>query len=130
MPSCRSLRESEAVIVTPVIITQVIILLTTGMQLLSGIERNAGATSVRAVVNETMIETMIAGTGMNVVIADQTGMSAIKREEIGIGVVIILTENLTQKRILRTRAAERMSLIVGSTALDSTEQLDRMPILN
>ena len=92
MPSYRSLRESEAAIATPVIITQVIILLTTGMQLLSGIERNAGATSVRAVVNETMIETMIAGTGMNAVIADQTGMSAIKREEIGIVVVSILTE--------------------------------------
>ena len=114
----------------PVTITPVIILLTTGMQLLSGIERNAGATSVRAVVSETMIETMIAGTGMNAVIADQTGMSAIKSEEIGIVVVSILTETLTQKRILRTRAAETMSLIVGSTALDSTEQLDRMPILN
>ena len=85
---------------------------------------------MRAVVSETTIETMIAGTGTNTVIADQTGMSAIKKEEIGIVVMSILTETLTQKRILRTRAAETMSLIEGSTALGSTEQLDRMPILN
>ena len=77
---------------------------------------NVTVRAVRAVASETTIETMIAGTGMKAVIADQTGMSAIKREEIGIVVVSILTETLTQRRILRTRTAEMMSLIVGSTA--------------
>ena len=100
----------------PVIITPVIIPLMTGMQPLNGIESNAGAITVRAVMSETMIATMTAGTGMNAIIADQTGMSAIKREEIGIVVVSILTETLTQKGILRTRTAETMGLIVGSTA--------------
>ena len=103
----------------PVTITPVIVPLTTDMQLLSGIERNAGATTVRAmraVASETTIETMITGTGMNTIIADQIDMSEIKTGEIGIMVVSIPTEILTQKRIPKTRAAETMSLIVGSMA--------------
>ena len=86
------------------------------MQLLSGTEKNTGVTSVRAVANETMIEIMIAETGTKAIIADQIGMSKIKTGEIRIMVVIILTETATQMRILRTRAAETMSLIIGSTA--------------
>ena len=100
----------------PVIITPVIILLTTGMQLLSGTEKNTGVTTMRAIASETTIVIMIAGTGMKGIIADQIGMSEIKTGEIGIMVVIILTETLTQKGILRTRTAETMGLIVGSTA--------------
>ena len=102
------------------VITQVTVLLATGMPLPSGTEKNAGVNTERAIVSGTTIGTtigtMIAGTGMNGIIADQIGMKEIEAGEMRIMVMIILTETVTQMRILMTGAPERMSLIVGSTA--------------